>query len=311
MNNNNKKFCVYEHIFPNGKKYIGITCKDPKKRWENGHGYSKEHQSVMYNAIKKYGWNNIKHNILFENLTEKEAKQKEQELIKENNTYVHSKNSNGYNMTLGGEGTIGHKVTEDGRKRMSKARIGKVGKECPNSKRVICDGIEYESLTDFKNKNDVHGKINGWLNGTTSMPKEWYDKRLHFKDTDFSIIKCRDEDTYVIEIDGKIFNTKADFARYIGLNASSVQAWFSKKVPLPSSFLNRNFRFIKNNKEINFEYDDKIIGWEYKGNHFKNLKELSIFLNIEKSKLWYYLKNPNAKCSKKYLPLKYIHKILL
>ena len=65
----NKKFCVYRHIFPNGKSYIGITSKKPNQRWENGKGYSKTGQNAIYNAIKKYGWDNIKHEILFDNLT--------------------------------------------------------------------------------------------------------------------------------------------------------------------------------------------------------------------------------------------------
>lgn len=32
----NKKYIVYMHIFPNGKKYIGMTGKKPSYRWENG-----------------------------------------------------------------------------------------------------------------------------------------------------------------------------------------------------------------------------------------------------------------------------------
>ena len=76
-----KTWVVYVHIFPNGKKYFGITCKIPDKRWENGHGYTKNGQPVMYHAIKKYGWENIKHEILFTNLTKKEAELKEKELI--------------------------------------------------------------------------------------------------------------------------------------------------------------------------------------------------------------------------------------
>jgi hypothetical protein len=72
---NNKKFCVYEHLFPNGKRYIGITSKRPEARWEGGTGYDKDHQPVMYNAIQKYGWDNIEHNILFTDLTEEKAKE--------------------------------------------------------------------------------------------------------------------------------------------------------------------------------------------------------------------------------------------
>lgn len=34
-------YCVYKHTTPNGKVYIGITSKNPLKRWNNGIGYSK------------------------------------------------------------------------------------------------------------------------------------------------------------------------------------------------------------------------------------------------------------------------------
>ena len=47
-----KKWKVYVHIFPNNKLYFGITSKKLTARWGNGTGYSKTHQSVMYNAIK-------------------------------------------------------------------------------------------------------------------------------------------------------------------------------------------------------------------------------------------------------------------
>ena len=35
----NKKYCVYKHIFPNNKVYIGVTCQKPEYRWRNGKGY--------------------------------------------------------------------------------------------------------------------------------------------------------------------------------------------------------------------------------------------------------------------------------
>ena len=79
-----KKFCVYVHIFPNGKKYISITCKRPNDRWEGVTGYKEG--SPMRNSINKYGWNNIEHVILFEGLTQEEACNKEIELIAEYKT---------------------------------------------------------------------------------------------------------------------------------------------------------------------------------------------------------------------------------
>lgn len=108
-----RKFIVYEHIFPNGKKYIGITCQSPQLRWDYGWGYKENVQPMMYRAIQKYGWNNIQHNILFQNLTEQDAKEKERELILLYHTCIKDPNCNGYNMTYGGEGAIKYLTEED------------------------------------------------------------------------------------------------------------------------------------------------------------------------------------------------------
>lgn len=58
------------------KYYIGISCKKNLiERWgRNGEGYKVQ---PFYNAIQKYGWDNIEHKILFENLTVEEAKNME------------------------------------------------------------------------------------------------------------------------------------------------------------------------------------------------------------------------------------------
>ena len=94
-----KDWCVYIHIFPNEKKYIGITCQNPINRWrKDGSGYKE--QPLMWKAIKKYGWNNIEHKILLEGLSKEEAEQKETELIKEFDTLV--ENKKGYNVQNGG-----------------------------------------------------------------------------------------------------------------------------------------------------------------------------------------------------------------
>lgn len=92
------QYYVYIHTFPNKKVYIGITYQNPNRRWRNnGKGYQK--QNYVYNAIKKYGWENIKHEILYTNLTKQEAEQKEIELIAK----YKSNNANyGYNIANGG-----------------------------------------------------------------------------------------------------------------------------------------------------------------------------------------------------------------
>lgn len=75
---NNEKYSVYIHTFPNGKRYVGRS-KKPLTRWNNGRGYITN--ETMYRDIEKYGWNNIEHSIIAENLTLEEANRLERNII--------------------------------------------------------------------------------------------------------------------------------------------------------------------------------------------------------------------------------------
>lgn len=103
----NRNFTVYYHVFPNGKKYVGITCLEVEKRWRNGNGY---HGQPVYNAIKKYGWDNIEHNIYLINLTHEEANKLEHQLIHDWDTLII--NGKGYNVSTAeyyNNGDVGRK----------------------------------------------------------------------------------------------------------------------------------------------------------------------------------------------------------
>lgn len=114
----NNDFCVYVHTFPNKKRYVGITCCAPNRRWQNGYGYAT--QSCMHNAILKYGWENITHEIVADHLTVEEADQKEKELIAKFNT---TDRRYGYNVELGGHAN-GH-LTEEHKEKIGRANRGK------------------------------------------------------------------------------------------------------------------------------------------------------------------------------------------
>lgn len=114
-----KEYVVYLHIFPNGKYYVGITCANPvNRRWRGGTGY--HNQPKMYNAILKYGWENIQHKILYSNLTLDEANKKEIECIK-----YYNSTKNGYNVSIGGKGTNGIPCSIETKNKISKANKGK------------------------------------------------------------------------------------------------------------------------------------------------------------------------------------------
>ena len=80
----------------NGKLYIGIT-NNYKKRWSN-HKSCNSPNMVICKAIKKYGVENFKFELLFKRLSLQEASEKEIELIASKNTLV----PNGYNVATGG-----------------------------------------------------------------------------------------------------------------------------------------------------------------------------------------------------------------
>lgn len=103
-----RKWSLYRHTSPSGKVYIGITSMPAKTRWgKNGSGYRK--QPYFYNAILKYGWDNIKHEVLFSNLSEEEAKHLEQSLVS-----LYKEQGIAYNTADGGGvGTKGYKWTEE------------------------------------------------------------------------------------------------------------------------------------------------------------------------------------------------------
>ena len=123
MNN----YCVYKHTSPSGKVYVGITKQKPKYRWNNGKGYTRTDEQILFKrAIIKYGWNNFTHVIILNNISELEAKYTERHLIR---WYKIHKLS--YNITDGGDGALGAGYTHSGwhhsaesKRKMSESRKG-------------------------------------------------------------------------------------------------------------------------------------------------------------------------------------------
>lgn len=94
-------YIVYRHTSPSGKVYIGITSRKPNHRWRNGgHGYKSSPK--FYNAILKYGWDNIKHEIVLSDISKSEACYAEKYLVK-----WYKLHNISYNLSDGGEGVTG------------------------------------------------------------------------------------------------------------------------------------------------------------------------------------------------------------
>lgn len=112
-----KKWVVYRHTSPSGKVYIGITS-NIKHRWaSNGKNYC-TYDSIFKKAIEKYGWDNIQHEILLEGVSKSEAIYAEKYLIR-----WYKLHNLSYNVTDGGEGTLGIKFSKDRIQRSVETRV--------------------------------------------------------------------------------------------------------------------------------------------------------------------------------------------
>ncbi len=162
-------YIVYCLVFPNSKKYIGITS-DFKKRMREHKFTSKNKHSKIYCAIRKYGWENVKKEVLFENMTIEEAENKEIDLIKTMNLI-----EEGYNLAFGGRCSKHSKESIEKMKKIQSTteaieRKSKVTKEimkCPERRK-----ISSKNLMKY-NKSEEHSKNlkNRWLNDSDYVEK--------------------------------------------------------------------------------------------------------------------------------------------
>ena len=162
-------YTVYCHTNKeNNKKYVGITTWKPEKRWSNGRGY--RNNSYFYHAIKKYGWDNFIHEILFTNLSKEEAIEMETKLIKDWNLIDREK---GYNIEGGGlthqhmsvetraklsRSHTGKKASEEAKKNMSIAQQKRITPEDRLRRSIIAKRLHKDPIYKEKVRNSLKSK---------------------------------------------------------------------------------------------------------------------------------------------------------
>lgn len=147
-----KKWIVYKHTSPSNKTYIGITSQKANDRWRSGKGY--KNNTYFIKAINKYGWENFKHEILYTDLNKENACNKEIELI---DLYDSVNKDKGYNLTKGGEGTIGIESVWKG-KHLPKATRIKISKSNKGKAKSdeACKNMRIAQLKLVKSKNYIN-----------------------------------------------------------------------------------------------------------------------------------------------------------
>jgi group I intron endonuclease len=119
-------YCIKNTI--NNKEYIGLTTRTVEQRWkqhirESNKEGSWEWNTPLGNAIKKYGKDSFEVFVLEECSSETELKQKEIQLIRERKSLA---SETGYNLTLGGDGRLGYKLSEETKRKIGEGNLGKI-----------------------------------------------------------------------------------------------------------------------------------------------------------------------------------------
>lgn len=152
------KGIIYKYTSPSGKSYIGQTI-DPKKRYNEHRRMTND--CVFHRAVKKYGFENFKYEVLVtvDLDDEQELKQKldffEKFYIRKYKTF-----ENGYNLTLGGGGTLGRKISDDTKQKLSESHKGfKVSEETKKKISETEKGRVFSDETKRKISEAQKGKI--------------------------------------------------------------------------------------------------------------------------------------------------------
>lgn len=109
-------YTIYKHTSPSGKVYIGQTVKkNLNQRWLKGMGY--KDAPLFWKAIQKYGWDNLTHEVIQTTDTKEKA-----DILEKMWISFYRKRVGVYNLTDGGEGTLGRRHPIETRKRFSQLR---------------------------------------------------------------------------------------------------------------------------------------------------------------------------------------------
>ena len=243
MEENINHWIIYMYTFPNGKRYVGKTKRTLSKR--QGYNFTRyNHCTVLWNAIQKYGIENIQQKILFENdMTDEYASRLEQIcilLFKTNcNKFLNPKF--GYNLTDGGDGLTGWHPDEDRlevlRNQMHEFHEKQKGTHPSEESR--------KKMSEVKK-----GKKRGPMMESTKQKISKSNSRINMTE-ETHIRRSNSKKKQVIAIHRMtkkeiIFNSCEEVAEYFNVGASTVSRW-CKKLRKPS--VNYDFDYLSTNND--------------------------------------------------------------
>lgn len=231
-----RKWIVYMYRFPNGKKYIGATCRTLATR--QGKDWSKYKSfEALWDAIQTFGVKSIEQTILFEGVVSgDEAKALERMYIAQHDTTNPQK---GYNVGPGGEG-LSDRVLSEARKEALREQMAEQGRK--NRGRVVSDE------TREKQRRAKLGKTRGPMNAETKAKISTSNSRENMSmETRMRRSKSKQKKVLAVNVqtgEQLVFNCEEAAAAHFGVQASAVSRWI-KGTRKPNN--NYTFSFFTNN----------------------------------------------------------------
>jgi group I intron endonuclease len=107
-----------------GKVYIGFDSSWPQRKKRHlKDSFNKKsvgYNDILHKAIRKYGKESFEWTVIYQSKDGIHClKEMESFFIKQHNSYIYFDNSNGYNMTLGGDGALGLKKSKESKLKTS------------------------------------------------------------------------------------------------------------------------------------------------------------------------------------------------
>lgn len=237
---------IYMYTFPSGKRYIGKTKRTLSERQGNNfNGY--DSCTVLWNAIQKYGIENIQQEILFENdMTDEYASRLEQIciLLFKTNCNKFSKPKFGYNLTDGGDGLTGWRPDEKRlkalREQLSKLAEQRKGthpsEEIRKKQSAAKKGKPGHPMTEDQKRKLSFANSNATMSDETRrLRAKVYEERKK------QIIATNKQTGEKI-----IFDSMTDVANYFNVGSPTVTRW-CRKQRRPS--VNYDFDYLSTNND--------------------------------------------------------------
>lgn len=231
-----RKWIIYMYRFPNGKKYIGATCRTLATRQGKDWSRYKPFEE-LWEAIQTFGIKSIEQTILFEGvISGDEAKALERAYIAQ---YDVTNPEKGYNVGPGGEG-LGDRVLSEAHKAALREQMAEQGHK--NKGRIVTDE------TREKMRQAKIGKTRGPMSAETKAKISVSNSRENMSE-ETRVRRSKAKQKKVLAVNAQtgerlVFDCGESAAAHFGVQASAVSRWI-KGTRKPNN--NYTFSFFTNN----------------------------------------------------------------